>query len=132
MRYSKIVFTTIFALFSLPIYAVIDCQTILAKLPEHSPDSSELAKMVDNFEKECAKRPDANNPDVYNQCVTVGMRSMAVSGNFIAAEKIAKMECEAGNDTISKTWMGLVLGNNNASDADKQVAQEAIDNKEQQ
>ena len=63
--------------------------------------------------------------------MTAGMRSMAVSGNYVAAEKMARMECDAGHEQLSKTWMGMIMNNQNASEADKAAAQEAINSKNQ-
>ncbi len=110
-----------------PLFAV-DCKSILSKLPSHSGATSDQAKMVENFEKQCRQRPESSDPQSLQQCYTVGMRAMAVAGNFVAAEKMAKIECEAGNDQISKNWMGMVVNNQNATQADRDVAQEAINN----
>ncbi len=106
-----------------------DCKTILAKLPVHSPEANEQAKMVQDFENQCKQRSESD-PKALTECLTVGMRAMAVAGNFVAAEKMAQMECAAGNDKISKTWMGMVVNNQNATQADKDVAQEAINSNE--
>ncbi len=108
-----------------------DCKAILAKLPNHSAGSSDQAQMVANFEKQCKARPNADDPNVFNQCMTAGMRSMAVSGNYVAAEKMARMECDAGHDELSKTFLGMIMNNQNASEADKAAAQEAINSKNQ-
>ena len=105
-----------------------DCNEILAKLPPQDAQNPQ-AQMVENFEKQCKSRPNAEDPNVMNQCMTAGMRSMAVSGNYVAAEKMARMECAAGHDEISKTFLGMILNNRNASDADRAVAQDAINNK---
>ncbi len=109
----------------------LDCKTILAKLPKHSPESSDQAQMVANFENNCKQRPDVTDPESLNQCIAVGMRAMAISGNFVAVETIAKIECDAGNDTISKNWMGMIVNNEKATQADRDVAQEAINNNNQ-
>ncbi|MBS0287063.1 MAG: hypothetical protein JSR17_07195 [Proteobacteria bacterium] len=116
--------------FSGGLYAVADCKSILAKLPKHNPQTNDQAKMVENFEKQCHERPNATDPNVLKECLTVGMRSMAVSGNYVAAEKMAKIECDAGNDALSKTWMGMIMNNQNASPEDRSVAEEALSNKE--
>ncbi len=109
-----------------------DCKEILAKLPKHAADSSDQAQMVANFEKQCKERASANeDPNVFSQCMTAGMRSMAVSGNYVAAEKMARMECDAGHDEISKTFLGMIMNNQNASEADRAAGEAAINSKQQ-
>ncbi|MGD9590919.1 MAG: hypothetical protein AB7V32_00190 [Candidatus Berkiella sp.] len=130
MQKNKLILMCLLMVLNVPLTVfAVDCKTILAKLPSHTGDSSDQAKMVENFEMQCKQRPESSDPSSLSQCITVGMRAMAVSGNFVAAEKMAKIECEAGNDEISKNWMGMVLNNQHASEADRAVAQEAIDNK---
>lgn len=125
----KLLVGSLFIVLNTPnVLLAVDCKTILAKLPSHNAQNSEQAKMVENFENQCKERPSVTDGASLKECVTVGMRAMAVSGNFVAAEKMAKIECDAGNDEISKTWMGMVVNNQNATQKDRDVAQEAIDN----
>ena len=108
-----------------------DCKSILAKLPKHDPQTNTQVQMVQNFEKQCQERSDASDPQAHKQCIAAGMRGMAVAGNFIAAERMARIECEAGNNTISLNWMAMVINNLNATEADRDAAQEAINAKDQ-
>jgi hypothetical protein len=105
-----------------------DCREILSKLPSHNSDTSEFAMQVKNFTEGCKSRPNAEDPQVLNECVTVGMRSLAVAGNYIAAEKMAIMECKAGNEEISRNWIGMIINNRNAPQAEKDIAAQAIAN----
>ncbi len=107
------------------------CKAILDKLPKHSPESSIFAKQVDDYIKSCHERPGMDDPDKLKNCIIVGMRALGVVGNYVAAEHMAMIECEQGNEEISKNWMGMVINNNNASDLERTIASEAINsNKE--
>lgn len=113
-------------LLAVSIDASAGCKEILSKFPTHSPESSVFAKQVDDYIKNCKNRPEATDPDKLRNCIIVGMRSLGVAGNYVAAERMAIEECDQGNEEISKNWLGLIINNNNASEAERAIANEVI------
>lgn len=118
---------TAFLLLALPIGSqAVGCKEILAKFPQHSPGSSVFAKQVDDYIKNCKARPGSEDPDKLKNCIIVGMRSLGVAGNYVAAERMAVLECNDGNEEVSKNWLGMIIKNNNASDYERALANEVI------
>lgn len=108
-----------------------ECRAVLAKFPKHSPDSSVFAKQVSDYIKNCEQRPNADDPDVLRNCIIVGMRSLAISGNYVAAEQMAIKECEQGNEEVSKHWLGLIINNQNASEEERMLANQVVNGENQ-
>lgn len=99
------------------------CQEILAKLPDHSNDNTPYRMQVAQFEQECRNRPNADDPKVVKQCMSAGLSSMVIYGNYIAAEMLAKMYCEEGFLDLSKQMMRSVAANPYTPPEDKAVAE---------
>lgn len=106
---------------------VVTCQELLNKLP--SPEAANKQAFGDTiakYEEDCKLRPTTDSPEALKECIKVGMRAMGTIGNYLAQIRMAKIECQEGNDEVSKTWLGMIVNNNNASEAEKEVAREAI------
>jgi hypothetical protein len=122
-------FNLLLAVFLFPtLIHAADCKDVLAKLPDHSGDQTPYAVQVNNFMDECKKRPNGNDPKVYNQCMLSGLTAMVTYGNYIASEKLAVAYCNAGNQELSKNMMRSIMMNANAPAEDKAVGAELINN----
>lgn len=128
MRY---VFTVLLIMLANASLQAQECKAILAKFPQHSPDSSVFAKQVSDYIKNCEQRPGAEDPDFLRNCIIVGMRSLAISGNYVAAEQMAIKECEQGNEEVSKHWLGLIINNHNASEEERMLANQVVNGEDQ-
>ncbi|MCS5710110.1 hypothetical protein [Candidatus Berkiella aquae] len=120
---------TAFLLLALPLTLKAqteDCKSVLAKFPKYPPESSILAKQVSDYVDKCKERPGAEDPDFLKNCIVVGMRSLAVSGNYVAAVHMAGIECEQGNEGVSKNWLGLIINNQNASEEERMLANQFV------
>lgn len=104
-----------------------DCQTILAKLPSHANEQTTFVEQIKAFEGKCKARENGSDPAAFNSCMNAGMASLGISGNYIAMEILAKMQCHAGQLALSKQWMKAVLNSPYAPPADKEIAQKIID-----
>ncbi len=113
-------------LFSLPFALQAGCAEILAKFPQHPPESSVFAKQVDDYIKGCKARPGSEDPNKLNNCIVAGMRSLGVAGNYVAAERMAVQECAKGNEEVSKNWLGMIINNNHASEYERAIANEVV------
>jgi hypothetical protein len=102
------------------------CQELLNKLPPPSGDTQVFSETISKYEDDCKQRPSSNTPEALNECIKAGMRAMGAIGNYVAQIRMAKIECKDGNDEISKTWLGMIVNNNNASEAEKDIGREAI------
>lgn len=122
---------TAFVLLALPLCVVADCKDILSKLPRHSADSSIFAKQVEDYIEGCKKRPESQDPDKLKNCIIVGMRSLGVAGNYVAAERMAVQECNDGNEEVSKNWLGMIIKNNNVSDEERALANQVVNGPQQ-
>lgn len=105
----------------------LTCQELLNKLPPPSPETQAFAEPIGKYIDDCKKRPTSDTPEALKECVKAGLRAMGAIGNYLAQIQMAKMECKDGNDEISKTWLGMIANNNNASEAEKEIARQAIE-----
>lgn len=104
------------------------CQELINKLPFISSDNP-FIDTLNARREDCKQRASSDTPEALQECIKYGMSSLAFAGNYVAQIEMAKIECQAGNDLISKNWLSLILNNNNASPEIKAVAQEAADSK---